>query len=62
MVSEKRDQKERKRINERMELMAWGAEKWMETRCRPSDVRRCSEKAHKFVSPRVSPRTIQQPR
>ncbi|KAK8914235.1 hypothetical protein KSP39_PZI023719 [Platanthera zijinensis] len=52
MVSEKRDQKEKKRINERMELMAWGAEKWMEARCRPSDVRRCSEKAHKFVSPR----------
>ncbi|PKA67247.1 Polyadenylate-binding protein-interacting protein 2 [Apostasia shenzhenica] len=53
-----------KKIEEKnkMELMTWGADKWMATRGVWREGLRFSEKAPKIVSLRVSPRTIQQPR
>ncbi|KAG0478701.1 hypothetical protein HPP92_013420 [Vanilla planifolia] len=46
----------------KMELMAWGADKWAMIRGKTSLGRRYSEKAPKIVRTRVIQRTIQQPR
>ncbi|KAM0948055.1 putative PAM2-containing protein CID1/CID2 [Dioscorea sansibarensis] len=45
----------------RMEMMAWGADKWKGIRGR-MEVPKSYEKATKFVNLKVSPRMIQQPR